>query len=191
MSRLRAVGARHPGGLLLRVGECAPLMLVGEQPGDREDVAGEPFVGPAGRVLVDALDAVGVPRSDVYMTNAVKHFRHEQRGKRRIHQKPELRHLIACHPWLEAELDVVEPALVVALGATAGRAVLGRPVKIGGGARQDPRRAAPPADDDHHTSVRPAPTPRQRWVGRGLRGVRLGPRGGGGRAALTPCPGPS
>jgi uracil-DNA glycosylase family protein len=109
----------------------APLMLVGEQPGDREDVEGEPFVGPAGRVLVDALDAVGVPRSDVYLTNAVKHFRHEQRGKRRIHQKPELRHLIACHPWLEAELDVVEPAVVVALGATAGRAVLGRPVKIG------------------------------------------------------------
>lgn len=109
----------------------APLMLVGEQPGDREDVEGEPFVGPAGRVLVDALVVVGVPRSDVYMTNAVKHFRHEQRGKRRIHQKPELRHLIACHPWLEAELDVVEPAVVVALGATAGRAVLGRPVKIG------------------------------------------------------------
>lgn len=109
----------------------ARLMLVGEQPGDQEDRQGEPFVGPAGRVLDDALEAAGIPRDDVYLTNAVKHFRHEQRGKRRIHQKPELRHLVACHPWLEAELAAVDPSVVVALGATAARAVLGRPAKIG------------------------------------------------------------
>jgi DNA polymerase len=106
-------------------------MLVGEQPGDREDLEGEPFVGPAGRVLEQALEVAGIRREDVYLTNAVKHFRHEQRGKRRLHQKPELRHLVACRPWLEAELAVVAPVVVVCLGATAGRAVLGRPVRIG------------------------------------------------------------
>jgi uracil-DNA glycosylase len=106
-------------------------VLVGEQPGDREDLEGEPFVGPAGRVLDEALEAAGISREDVYLTNAVKHFRHQQRGKRRLHQKPELRHLEACHPWLEAELAVVAPAVVVCLGATAGRSVLGRPVRIG------------------------------------------------------------
>jgi uracil-DNA glycosylase len=109
----------------------ARMVLVGEQPGDREDLEGEPFVGPAGRVLDEALEAAGISREDVYLTNAVKHFRHQQRGKRRLHQKPELRHLEACHPWLEAELAVVAPAVVVCLGATAGRSVLGRPVRIG------------------------------------------------------------
>lgn len=107
------------------------LVLVGEQPGDREDLEGEPFVGPAGRVLGEALEAAGIPRGDVYLTNAVKHFRHEQRGRRRLHQKPELRHVAACRPWLEAELAVVAPTVVVCLGATAGRSVLGRPVRIG------------------------------------------------------------
>ena len=110
---------------------AARLMLVGEQPGDQEDRAGEPFVGPAGRVLDDALREAGIERQDIYVTNAVKHFRHEQRGKRRIHRKPELRHLVACHPWLEAELAAVDPPVVVCLGATAGRSVLGRPVRIG------------------------------------------------------------
>ena len=109
----------------------ARLMLVGEQPGDQEDRQGEPFVGPAGRVLDDALEAAGVDRQEVYLTNAVKHFRHQQRGKRRIHQKPDLRHLVACAPWLEAELGLVDPDVVVALGATAGRALLGRTVRIG------------------------------------------------------------
>lgn len=109
----------------------APMMLVGEQPGDREDRAGEPFVGPAGGVLEDALEEAGIDRTSVYLTNAVKHFHNEQRGKRRIHRKPELRHLVACAPWLEAELAVVEPDVVVCLGASAGRAVLGRPVRIG------------------------------------------------------------
>lgn len=109
----------------------ARIVLVGEQPGDREDREGEPFVGPAGRVLDEALEGAGIARQEVYLTNAVKHFRHEQRGKRRLHQKPDLRHLVACHPWLEAELAVVSPDVVVALGATAGRAVLGRTVRVG------------------------------------------------------------
>jgi uracil-DNA glycosylase family protein len=109
----------------------ARVALVGEQPGDQEDRQGEPFVGPAGRVLDQALDEAGIDRRAAYLTNAVKHFRFEHRGKRRIHAKPELRHVVACHPWLEAELEAVTPRVVVAMGATAARAVLGRPVKIG------------------------------------------------------------
>ena len=109
----------------------ATLMLVGEQPGDQEDRSGEPFVGPAGRLLREAMDEAGVPPEDAYLTNAVKHFRHQPRGKRRIHQKPDLRHLVACGPWLEAELESVDPDVVVALGSTAGRAVLGRAVRVG------------------------------------------------------------
>jgi uracil-DNA glycosylase family protein len=109
----------------------ARIMLVGEQPGDQEDRQGEPFVGPAGRVLDEALVEAGVDRSAVYLTNAVKHFRFEPRGKRRIHQKPDVRHLSACRPWLEAELEAVTPRVVVAMGATAARAVLDRTVKIG------------------------------------------------------------
>jgi uracil-DNA glycosylase family protein len=109
----------------------ASIALVGEQPGDREDLVGEPFVGPAGRLLDEALAAAGADRELVYLTNAVKHFRYEQRGKRRLHVKPELRHLVACRPWLEAELDVIDPDVVVCLGASAGRSVLGRVVRIG------------------------------------------------------------
>ena len=109
----------------------APIMLVGEQPGDREDLAGEPFVGPAGRVLDEALEEAGIDRGSVYVTNAVKHFRFEQRGKRRIHAKPAVAHIDACHAWLEAELAAVAPSVVVCLGATAARAVLGRTVRIG------------------------------------------------------------
>lgn len=97
----------------------ARLMLVGEQPGDQEDKQGEPFVGPAGRVLDDALEEAGIAREEAYLTNAVKHFRFEQRGKRRIHEKPDIRHLVACHPWLEAEIAAVDPDVVVAMGATA------------------------------------------------------------------------
>jgi uracil-DNA glycosylase len=109
----------------------ARIMLVGEQPGDREDLAGEPFVGPAGRLLDDALERAGISRDDVYVTNAVKHFRFEQRGKRRIHEKPGIVHIDACRPWLEAEVRAVDPRVVVCLGATAARAVLGRVVRIG------------------------------------------------------------
>jgi DNA polymerase len=111
--------------------EGAALMLVGEQPGDREDLEGEPFVGPAGRLLADAVDAAGIARERVYVTNAVKHFRFERRGKRRIHEKPTVAHIVACRPWLEAEFEAVHPAVVVALGATAARSVLGRTVRIG------------------------------------------------------------
>jgi DNA polymerase len=109
----------------------ARVMLVGEQPGDVEDREGEPFVGPAGKILDDVLERAGIERSDVYLTNAVKHFRHETRGKRRIHQKPAVAHITACRPWLEVEVDAVRPIVVVCLGATAGRAVLGRPVRVG------------------------------------------------------------
>jgi uracil-DNA glycosylase family protein len=111
----------------------ARLMLVGEQPGDREDVEGDPFVGPAGRVLAEALESAGIDPDDVYVTNAVKHFRFSRAasGKRRIHEKPAIAHIEACHPWLDAELNLVKPEVVVCLGATAGRSVVGRPVRIG------------------------------------------------------------
>jgi uracil-DNA glycosylase family protein len=108
----------------------AALMLVGEQPGDVEDREGEPFVGPAGRILDEALERAGIDRDLVYLTNAVKHFRHETRGKRRIHQKPAVGHIVACQPWLTAELASVRPGVVVAMGSVAARSVVGRPVKI-------------------------------------------------------------
>ncbi|MGW8566372.1 UdgX family uracil-DNA binding protein [Isoptericola sp. NPDC055881] len=112
----------------------AALVLVGEQPGDREDREGEPFVGPAGRVLEDALEAAGIDVGTVYLTNAVKHFRHvelPERGRRRLHKTPAVAHVRACLPWLEAELAAVRPRVVVALGSTAARAVLGRPARVG------------------------------------------------------------
>jgi uracil-DNA glycosylase len=108
----------------------ARLMLVGEQPGDVEDREGIPFVGPAGRLLQQALDEAGVARSDVYVTNAVKHFRFEPRGKRRIHQTPQVRHIKACRPWLDAELADVRPDLVICLGAVAAKALLGNDFRI-------------------------------------------------------------
>jgi DNA polymerase len=108
----------------------ASMVLVGEQPGDREDVAGHPFVGPAGAVLDRALRDAGLDRDAVYLTNAVKHFRWVQRGKRRLHQKPEAAHVAACRPWLLAELEAVRPKLVVCLGATAVLAVLGASVRV-------------------------------------------------------------
>lgn len=109
----------------------ASLMLVGEQPGDREDIEGHPFVGPAGRVLDDGLERAGIARDDVYITNAVKHFRYKLRGKRRIHQKPDRWQVVACFPWLEAELAVVKPEALVCLGATAAQALLGSHIRIG------------------------------------------------------------
>jgi DNA polymerase len=109
----------------------ARIVLVGEQPGDREDREGAPFVGPAGRLLDRAVEEAGIDREGVYVTNAVKHFRFARRGRRRIHERPEVAHIAACGPWLRAELAVVAPAIVVCLGATAARAVLGRPVRIG------------------------------------------------------------
>ena len=112
-------GARH-----------ARVMLVGEQPGDQEDKQGRPFVGPAGRLLDQALVAAGIDRDEVYVTNAVKHFKWEPRGKRRIHQKPNAREIAACRPWLEAELAAVRPEVVVALGATAAKALFGAQFRV-------------------------------------------------------------
>ncbi len=109
----------------------ARLVLVGEQPGDQEDREGRPFVGPAGQLLARAVDDAGIARGEVYVTNAVKHFRFERRGRRRIHEKPGVAHIDACRPWLRAELGVVRPRLVVCLGATAARSVLEREVRIG------------------------------------------------------------
>lgn len=109
----------------------AAYLLVGEQPGDREDLAGEPFVGPAGKVLDDALQAAGIDPAETFMTNAVKHFRFRERGKRRIHQAPNRTQIVACRPWLVAEIQLVRPDVVVLLGASAGQAVLGPSFRVG------------------------------------------------------------
>lgn len=109
---------------------AARLMLVGEQPGDREDLQGHPFVGPAGRLLDEALAQLGWPRDQLYLTNAVKHFKYELRGKRRMHKSPAQREVQACAPWLEQEIATVDPGAIVALGATAARAVLGHAVPV-------------------------------------------------------------
>jgi uracil-DNA glycosylase family protein len=106
------------------------VMLVGEQPGDREDRAGEPFVGPAGRELDRGLEAAGIDRADAYVTNVVKHFKFEERGRRRIHQTPKRFEIDACRPWLEEELRVVKPEALVLLGATAAKALLGSSFKV-------------------------------------------------------------
>jgi len=108
----------------------AELMLVGEQPGDQEDQQGHPFVGPAGRVLDEALELAGIDRQRVYTTNAVKHFKWEARGKRRIHAKPTWSEQLACRPWLEAELAVVRPRVLVCLGATAAQSLLGKQFRV-------------------------------------------------------------
>ena len=107
-----------------------PIMLVGEQPGDYEDVAGKPFVGPAGKIMDRALEEAGIDRKKVYVTNAVKHFKWEPRGKRRIHKKPNSREIAACRPWLEAELRLVKPKLLVCLGATAAQAIFGPTFRV-------------------------------------------------------------
>src|SRR5215212_172816 len=108
----------------------ARVMFVGEQPGDHEDLAGKTFVGPSGGMLDSILEKVGIDRSQVYVTNAVKHFKFEQKGKRRIHAKPSARQVAACKPWLKAEVEVVRPDVIVALGATAAQAMLGNQFKV-------------------------------------------------------------
>ena len=108
----------------------APMLLVGEQPGDKEDLAGKPFVGPAGRLLDRALEDAGITRKDAFVTNAVKHFKFEMRGKRRLHKRPNAYEIDRCRWWFEQELAIVKPAVVVALGATAARSVFQRPVTI-------------------------------------------------------------
>ena len=108
----------------------APLMLVGEQPGDREDLAGTPFVGPAGRLLDDALAEAGIDRTTVFVSNVVKHFKWRPSGKRRLHERPNAAEVRACRPWLDLELEIVKPTLLVCLGATAAQAILGRDFRI-------------------------------------------------------------
>ena len=110
--------------------EDAWLMFVGEQPGDQEDLAGRPFVGPAGEVFDQALGDVGIDRSAVYVTNAVKHFKWEPRGKRRIHAKPSAREVAACRPWLDAEIETLRPRVIVCLGATAAQSLLGSKFRV-------------------------------------------------------------
>ena len=110
--------------------KAATMMLIGEQPGDYEDVAGKPFVGPAGKIMDQALEEAGIDRKQVYVTNAVKHFKWEPRGKRRIHQKPNSREIAACRPWLEAELRIIKPKLVVAMGATAAQTIFGPSFRV-------------------------------------------------------------
>jgi DNA polymerase len=111
-------------------GGDAQVMLVGEQPGDKEDLAGEPFVGPAGKLLDQALEEAGIDRRGVYVTNAVKHFKFTRRGKLRLHKKPTTLEVAACRPWLEAELAVVRPEIVVLLGATAAQVLLGSSFRV-------------------------------------------------------------
>ncbi len=139
VARLRAAARHCQGCLLYRratqtvFGEGpahARVMLVGETPGDQEDLAGRPFVGPAGKLLAEALAEAHVDRQQVYVTNAVKHFKWVPRGKRRLHAKPSAREIAACHPWLAAELAAVEPELVMCLGATAAQSLLGREFRL-------------------------------------------------------------
>ena len=108
----------------------ATLMLLGEQPGDQEDVAGKPFVGPAGKILDRALEEAGIDRTQVYVTNTVKHFKWEPRGKRRIHKKPRASEISACRPWLDTEIALVKPRIIVCLGATAARTLIGPSFKV-------------------------------------------------------------
>src|SRR5438105_8572911 len=108
----------------------ADVMMVGEQPGDVEDRQGKPFVGPAGRLLDQLMEEVGIPRQQVYVTNAVKHFKWTPRGKRRLHGKPNSREVTACRPWLEAEIHAIEPKMIVCLGATAAQSLLGAKFRI-------------------------------------------------------------
>ena len=110
--------------------ENARVVMVGEQPGDNEDRQGKPFVGNAGKLLDRALEEAGVVRSEVYVTNAVKHFKFEERGKRRIHKKPNIGEINACRPWLEAEIEVIEPDIIVCLGATAAQSLMGRGFRV-------------------------------------------------------------
>jgi uracil-DNA glycosylase len=108
----------------------ADLVLIGEQPGNDEDLAGRPFVGPAGRMLDRALQDAGIDRARVYVTNAVKHFKFEERGKRRIHKKPSAGEIRACHPWLQAEVAIVKPTIIGCLGATAAQSILGNEFRL-------------------------------------------------------------
>jgi DNA polymerase len=142
------------------------VMMIGEQPGDKEDREGRPFVGPAGRLLDQCLEEAGIERSQVYVTNAVKHFKWEPRGKRRIHEKPTLREIKACRPWLDTELEVVAPKLIVCLGATAAQALLGSNFKVTKqrGALQHVEGIAPIVATVHPSSILRAQTEEDRQL---------------------------
>jgi uracil-DNA glycosylase family 4 len=146
-------------------------MLVGEQPGDREDLIGHPFIGPAGALLDRALAEAGISRDDVYLTNVVKHFNWEARGKRRIHRKPNLGHIRACRPWLDAEIKLVDPEVLVLLGATAAQSLLGRDFRVTGhrGEFADSSLAPLVLATVHPSSILRA---RQRHSRRRARGIR-------------------
>jgi len=133
LNKLRAAAAECRGCELYKIGtqtvfgegkQSSLIMFIGEQPGDKEDLAGRPFVGPAGALFDKALDEAGIDRSKVYVTNAVKHFKWEPRGKRRIHKKPNAVEIAACRPWLQAELSVIKPRAIICLGSTAAQAVI-------------------------------------------------------------------
>ncbi len=122
---------KHATQTVFGLGEAsARLMLVGEQPGNEEDLAGEPFVGPAGTLLSRALKEAGIDRESVYITNAVKHFKFEQRGKKRIHKKPSSLEITACRPWLDSEIEAIRPEIIVCLGATASHELLGKDFRV-------------------------------------------------------------
>ena len=145
----------------------ARIVMVGEQPGDKEDLAGKPFVGPAGGLLDRALEEAGIPRSDVYITNAVKHFKFEERGKRRIHKKPSDSELVACRPWVAAELACIQPEIIVCLGATAARSVIGKQHSLlkNRGRFFDHSLAGSVTATVHPSAILRAPDPEQRHAG--------------------------
>ena len=174
LDSLRAAAAGCQGCDLYRTGtqtvfgegrKQARVMFIGEQPGDQEDRAGRPFVGPAGRVLDEALEEVGIDRSDVYVTNVVKHFKWLARGKKRIHSKPNAREIRACRPWLDAELRAVPPRVLVCLGATAAQALLGASFRVTqqrGQPIQGTQLAATVIATVHPASILRAPDPETR-----------------------------
>jgi uracil-DNA glycosylase len=147
---------------------AARLMLVGEQPGDREDIEGHPFVGPAGRILDQALEEAGIDRRDAYVTNVVKHFKWKPRGKRRLHQRPNAEEIAACRPWLDGELEVVKPEIVVCLGATAAKSLLGSGFRVtrDRGKFVEPDFAPLAAGTVHPSSILRAPDEEERRIAR-------------------------
>jgi DNA polymerase len=207
-ARREAAGCRACG--LWRLGtqtvfgagsDDARLLVVGEQPGDQEDLQGEPFVGPAGRLLGEALAEAGIDRESAYLTNAVKHFKWRPKGNRRIHDTPSWSEVKACLPWLELELALVRPEVVVLLGATAAQALLGREFRVTRqrGRVRDAPFAQPLVATVHPSSVLRAPREKRkreraafvtdRGVGAALRAARGGgggPRGGGGPTTVAP-----
>jgi DNA polymerase len=162
--------------------KASHVMLVGEQPGDKEDLSGKPFVGPAGRVLDRALEDAGIPRGEVFVTNAVKHFKHEMRGKRRLHKRPNAHEIERCKIWLDTERAIVKPVAIVALGATAARSLLGRSVTITKARRQDFAPCRRHRLLRHHPPLVPAADRGRSRQAAGIREFRRRPAASGARA---------